>query len=170
MGFSVAAASAVILIGLITFVGVTTASLFYAINQLTILLNTLPNQDLDVQIELDRVNINASLVQFYVKNTGSKIIFLKNQDFNWNTVIIAYRNNTWHSYLIEDYTVSEIKVQNSTVSFNVSTHMYINPGEEAKIIVSLPADAPNIPTNGTVIVVFFSHYGVSAMKEGVRTA
>lgn len=170
MGFSVAAASAVILIGLITFVGVTTASLFYAINQLTILLNTLPNQDLDVQIELDRVNINASFVQFYVKNTGSKIIFLKNQDFNWNSVIIAYRNNTWHSYLIEDYTVSEIKVQNSTVSFNVSTHMYINPGEEAKIIVSLPADAPNIPTDGTVIVVFISHYGVSAMKEGVRTA
>ena len=170
MGFSVAAASAVILIGLITFVGVTTASLFYAINQLTILLNTLPNQDLDVQIELDRVNINASFVQFYVKNTGSKTIFLKNQDFNWNSVIIAYRNNTWHSYLIEDYNVSEIKVQNSTVSFNVSTHMYINPSEEAKIIVSLPADAPNIPTNGTVIVVFISHYGVSAMKEGVRTA
>jgi len=121
MGFSVAAASAVILIGLITFVGVTTASLFYAINQLTILLNTLPNQNLDVQIELDRVNINASFLQFYVKNTGSKIIFLKNQDFNWNSVIIAYRNNTWHSYLIEDYTVSEIKVQNSTVSFDVST-------------------------------------------------
>ena len=169
MGFSAAAASAVILIGLITFVGVTTASLFYAINQLTILLNTLPNQDLDVQIELDRVNINASLVQFYVKNTGSKTIFLKNQDFNWNSVIIAYRNNTWHSYLIEDYNVSEIKVQNSTVSFDVSTHMYINPSEEAKIIVSLPADAPNIPTNGTVIVVFISHYGVSAMKEGVRT-
>ena len=170
MGFSVAAASAVILMGLITFVGVTTASLLYAINQLTILLNTLPNQDLDVQIELDRVNINASLVQFYVKNTGSKTIFLKNQDFNWNSVIIAYRNNTWHSYLIEDYNVSEIKVQNSTVSFDVSTHMYINPSEEAKIIVSLPADAPNIPTNGTVIVVFISHYGVSAMKEGVRTA
>ncbi len=170
MGFSVAAASAVILIGLITFVGVTTASLFYAINQLTILLNTLPNQDLDVQIELDRVNINASFVQFYVKNTGSKTIFLKNQDFNWNSVIIAYRNNTWHSYLIEDYTVSEIKVQNSTISFNPSTHTYINPGEEAKIIVSLPADAPNIPINGTVIIVFISHYGVSAMKEGVRAS
>ena len=170
MGFSVAAASAVILIGLITFIGVVTASLLYAINQLTITLNTLPNRDLDVQIELDRVNINASLVQFYVKNKGSKTIFLKNQDFNWNSVIIAYRNNTWHSYLIEDYTVSEIKVQNSTVSFNPSIHTYINPGEEAKIIVSLPADAPNIPTNGTVIIVFISHYGVSAMKEEVRAA
>ena len=170
MGFSVAAASAVILIGLITFMGVATASLLYAINHLIILLNTLPNQDLDVQIELDRVNINASLVQFYVKNKGSKTIFLKNRDFNWNSVIIAYRNNTWHSYLIEDYTVSEIKVQNSTVSFNPSTHNYINPGEEAKIIVSLPTDAPNIPTNGTVIIVFISHYGVSAMKEGVRAA
>jgi len=170
MGFSVAAASAAILIGLITFIGVVAASLLYAINQLTITLNTLPNRDLDVQIELDRVNINASLVQFYVKNKGSKTIFLKNQDFNWNSVIIAYRNNTWHSYLIEDYTVSEIKVQNSTVSFNPSIHTYINPGEEAKIIVSLPADAPNIPTNGTVIIVFISHYGVSAMKEEVRAA
>jgi len=170
MGFSVAAASAVILIGLITFMGVVTASLLYAINQLIILLNTLPNPDLDVQIELDRVNINASLIQFYVKNKGSKTIFLKNRDFNWNSVIISYRNNTWHSYLIEDYTVSEIKVQNSTISFNPSTHTYINPGEEAKIIVSLPADAPNIPTNGTVIIVFISHYGVSAIKEGVRAA
>jgi len=170
MGFSVAAASAIILIGLVTFIGVVTASLLYAMNQLIILLNALPNQDLNVQIELDRVNINASLVQFYVKNKGSKTIFLKNQDFNWNSVIIAYRNNTWHSYLIEDYTVSEIKVQNSTISFNPSTHTYINPGEEAKIIVSLPADAPNIPTNGTVIIVFISHYGVSAMKEGVRAA
>ena len=170
MGFSVAAASAVILIGLITFMGVVTASLLYAINQLIILLNTLPNPDLDVQIELDRVNINASLIQFYVKNKGSKTIFLKNRDFNWNSVIISYRNNTWHSYLIEDYTVSEIKVQNSTISFNPSTHTYINPGEEAKIIVSLPADAPNIPTNGTVIIVFISHYGVSAMKEEVRAA
>ncbi|MCD6538155.1 hypothetical protein J7L18_06045 [Candidatus Bathyarchaeota archaeon] len=170
MGFSVVAASAVILIGLITFIGVVTASLLYAINQLTITLNTLPNRDLDAQIELDRVNINASLVQFYVKNKGSKTIFLKNQDFNWNSVIIAYRNNTWHSYLIEDYTVSEIKVQNSTVSFNPSTHAYINPGEEAKIIVSLPADAPNIPTNGTVIIVFISHYGASAMKEEVRAS
>ena len=170
MGFSVAAASAIILIGLITFMGVVAASLLYAINQLVILLNALPNRDLDVQIELDRVNINASHVQFYVKNKGSKTIFLKNQDFNWNSVIIAYRNNTWRSYLIEDYTVSEIKVQNSTVSFNPSTHTYINPGEEAKIIVSLPADAPNIPTNGTVIIVFISHYGVSAMKEEVRAA
>jgi len=170
MGFSVAAASAIILIGLVTFIGVVTASLLYAMNQLIILLNALPNQDLNVQIELDRVNINASLVQFYVKNKGSKTIFLKNQDFNWNSVIIAYRNNTWHSYLIEDYTVSEIKVQNSTVSFNPSIHTYINPGEEAKIIVSLPADAPNIPTNGTVIIVFISHYGVSAMKEEVRAA
>jgi len=170
MGFSVTAASAIILIGLITFVGVTTVSLLYAVNQLTVLLNTSPDKDSDVQIELDIVGINASSIQFYVENTGSKTIFLENQDYNWNSVIIAYRNNTWHSYLIEDFNVSEIKVQNSTVSFTVSDHMYINPGEEAKITVSLPVGAPDIPSNGTVIVVFISHYGVSAMKEGVRTA
>ena len=170
MGFSTPVASAIILIGLIAFMGATSISLIYSINQLTILLNTTLKHDLDVQIELSIVDINASSVEFYVKNTGSKTIFLENQGFSWNSVIIAYRNNTWNSYLIEDYRVIEIKVENSAVTFNVSTHKYINPGEEARILVSLPEYAPRIPYNETVIVVFFSHYGVSAVKEGVRTA
>jgi len=170
MGFSTPVASAIILIGLIAFMGATSLSLIYSINQLTILLNTTLKHDLDAQIELSIVDINASSVEFYVKNTGSKTIFLENRGFSWNSVIIAYRNNTWHSYLIEDYRVIEIKVENSAVAFNVSTHKYINPGEEARILVSLPEYAPRIPYNETVIVVFFSHYGVSAVKEGVRTA
>ncbi len=168
MGFSVTVASMIVLIGLATFMGVTTISLIYSINQLTIILNTLNEQGMDAQIELSIVSINASTIEFYVKNVGSKTIFLKNQGFNWNSVIIAYRNNTWHSYLIEDYSISEIKVQNSSVLFDVSSHSYINPGEEAKILVSLPEHAPIIPNNETVIIVFFSHYGISAMKEGVR--
>ncbi len=170
MGFSVTVASMIVLIGLATFMGVTTISLIYSINQLTILLNTLNKQDTDAQIELNIVNISASTIEFYVKNEGSKTIFLKNQGFNWNSVIIAYRNDTWHSYLIEDYSISEIKVQSSSLSFDVSSHSYINPGEEAKILVSLPEYAPIIPYNETVIIVFFSHYGISAIKEGVRRA
>ena len=170
MGFSTPIASAIILIGLVTFMGVTFVSLTYSINQLTILLNTLVKENSNVQLELNIVSINASSIEFYVKNTGSKTIFLENRGFNWNSVIIAYRNNTWHSYLIENYRISEIRIQNSAVTFNASAHKYINPGEEAKIIASLPEYAPRIPYNETVIVVFFSHYGVSAVKEGVRTA
>ncbi|MCS7387082.1 MAG: hypothetical protein NDF55_10235, partial [archaeon GB-1867-005] len=89
MGFSVAAASAVILIGLITFVSVAAASLLYSLNQLTLLLNKSVKQDTGVQIELQIVSINASSIEFYVRNTGSKTIFFKNQGFNWNSVVVA---------------------------------------------------------------------------------
>ena len=82
MGFSTPVASAIILIGLIAFMGATSLSLIYSINQLTILLNTTLKHDLDAQIELSIVDINASSVEFYVKNTGSKTIFLENQGFS----------------------------------------------------------------------------------------
>jgi len=169
VGFSVSAASTVILIGLITFVSVTAASLLYSLNQLTLLLNKSVKQDIGVQIELQIVSINASSIEFYVRNTGSKTIFFKNQGFNWNSVVVAYRNNSWFSYLIEDYVISEVRVQNTNLTFSVATHTYVNPGEEAKITLSLPSDVPLIPINETVIIVFISHYGVSTMIEGVRT-
>jgi len=170
MGFSVTAASAIILVGLIVFMGASVTSLVYSINQLTIILNTLPRKNLNINIELDLICINASYVEFYVRNTGSKTIFLKSQGFNWNSVVVAYRNITRRSYLIEDYEVLEVKVQNSTLTFNPSAHPYINPGEEARIRTNLPREAPEIPYNEPVTVVFISHYGVSAMAEGTRVS
>lgn len=167
MGFSVTIASTIVLIGLIAFAGATTASMLYTLNDLTTLTNTLARQKLDVRIELDVINVSASTVHFYVKNTGSETIFLKNGSFNWNSVIVAYNNSVWHSYLIDDFAVLEIKVQGSNVSFNLSTHRFINPGEEAELGVTLPDGAPEIP-NGVVLIIFVSHYGVSAMEEGVR--
>ncbi|RJS84250.1 hypothetical protein CW706_04445 [Candidatus Bathyarchaeota archaeon] len=170
MGFSVTVASAIILAGLIIFVGATVASLIYSINQLTVILNILSRKNPNINIELDLTCVNASYVEFYVRNTGSKTIFLKSQGFNWNSVIVAYKNITRHSYLIEDYEILEIKVQNSTLTFNPSTHSYLNPGEEAKIRANLPREAPKIPYNEPVIVVFISHYGVSAIDEGTRVS
>jgi hypothetical protein len=74
----------------------------------------------------------------------------------------------WLSYIIEDYTVLEVKVIDTQVSFNPSSHKFINPGEEARISFNLPEDAPAIPVGATVIIVFASHYGVTAQAEGVR--
>ncbi len=74
----------------------------------------------------------------------------------------------WLSYIIEDYTVLDVKVIDTQVSFNPSSHKFINPGEEARISFNLPEDAPAIPVGATVIIVFASHYGVTAQTEGVR--
>jgi len=168
MGFSVTIASTIVLIGLIAFAGGTTMSMLYMLDYLVTLTNESARLAPDVQIDLEVISIDNSTIHFYVKNMGSKTIFLRNQTFNWNSIVIAYNNSSWHSYLIENYFVSEIKVQNSTVSFNLLTHKFINPGEEARIDVSLPYGAPEIPLNEPILIVFISHYGVSASWEGVR--
>lgn len=168
MGFSVTIASTIVLVGLITFAGGTMMSMLYVLDYLITLTNSSARLELDVQIDLKVISITNSTVHFYVKNIGSKTIFLKNQTFNWNSVVVAYNCSGWRSYLIEDYSVSEIKVQGSNVSFSLSTHKFINPGEEARIDASLPPGAPEIPLNEPVLIVFTSHYGVSAATEGVR--
>jgi archaellum component FlaF (FlaF/FlaG flagellin family) len=77
-------------------------------------------------------------------------------------------NSHWLSYIIEDYTVLDVNVTDTQISFNPSSHSFINPGEEARISFSLPAEAPAILENAAVIIVFVSHYGVSVQAEGVR--
>lgn len=77
-------------------------------------------------------------------------------------------NSHWCSYIIENYTVLDVKVIDTQVSFNPASHSYINPGEEARISFSLPEEAPTIPEGVAVIIVFASHYGVTAQAEGVR--
>ncbi len=77
-------------------------------------------------------------------------------------------NSHWLSYIIEDYTVLDVKVTDTQISFNPSSHSFINPGEEARISFSLPGEAPAILENATVIIVFVSHYGVTAQVEGVK--
>jgi len=168
MGFSVTIASTIVLIGLMTFVGATLTTMLYTINDLTILVNTLKDEKLNVDLEIEIVKIDASEIQFLVRNTGSKTIFLMDQGYKWNSIIISYNNTYWRPYLIEDYTVLEIKVSGTDVTFNFDDHRYVNPGEEAYIKVNLPPEAPEIPVNSTVTVVFASHYGVTAVKEGAR--
>jgi len=121
-----------------------------------------------VRLELQIDSVNARNCTFTVRNVGSKTIFLKSQNgFQWNTIALSYGNSSeWRSYPIERYTVLEINVSNTNVSFNSSTHPFINPGEEARIFFEIPDTAPDIPVNGVVTVTFATHYGVAATGEG----
>lgn len=172
LGFSVTIASSVVLIGLIAMFTSVSVAMFQGLTELSYATKEYLNRErerLDVKLELSVEGINATSCNITVKNTGCKTIFLRSQNgFQWNTIILSYRNNSdWRSYIIEQYEVLEVKVSNTNCSFN-SIHSFINPGEEALISFSIPAGALEIPMQGVVSVVFATHYGVTAKGEGVR--
>jgi len=174
LGFSTTIASAIILIGLISFAAASVGAMLYVLNTISLLEGDFTDQNLNVQLELNVTEINVTeedsiIIRFTLRNSGSKPVFLVNRnDYNWNSVVVSYYNQSRRIYLIENFKVSEIRVQGSNVSFDVSNHKFINPGEEAFIEVDLPGSF-EIPVNGVVTVVFISHYGVSAMEEAVRS-
>lgn len=173
MGFSVTIASGIILIGLIVLAGIIITTVFYSIDTLSTTAKMYADSErnkLDVRLELNIGLIDERQITFNVTNLGSKTIFFKNQTgFQWNSIVISYQNNSlWLSYIIKNYTVLEVNVTDTQVSFDPSSHSFINPGEEARISFNLPEDAPAIPVGATVIIVFVSHYGITAQAEGVR--
>lgn len=170
LGFSVVIASTIILIGLIVFAGVTASTVISAINTLAYLRQLALREGAasDVKIDLTISSVEASKIQFYLRNSGPKPIFLREEGYNWNTVIVSYRSVYLRTYIIEDYNVLEVKVAGTNHTINMNSFRSLNPGEEALIEVHLPSEAPEIPLNGTVIVVFASHYGVVAVGEAVR--
>ena len=173
MGFSVTIASTIVLIGLIILFSSLSAVLVYSLNTLSDTTKEYVNRErdkLDVRLEMDIDSIADRSCTTTVKNLGTKTIFLQSQKgFKWNSMVISYQNNShWLSYIIEDYTVLDVKVIDTTVFFNPASHSFINPGEEARISFNLPEEAPAIPKKATVIIVFASHYGVTAQAEGVR--
>lgn len=173
MGFSVVIASSIVLIGIIAaFVSVST-TLLYSFGELNKAARDYLEREqerLDVHLDLDVNSVDATSCNVTVKNLGSKTIFLTSQNgFQWNSVIVSYENDSqWHSYLIENYKILEVRVSGTNATFNATTHSFINPGEEAQISFTVPQAAPDIPSNGVVNVVFVTHYGISAKKEAVR--
>jgi len=173
MGFSVTIASSIVLIVIITaFVSVSTTML-RGFKEVYIATNDYlvgEKERLDVRLDLEVNSLDATSCNITVKNLGSKTIFLCSQNgFQWNTIVVSYENDSqWHSYLIENYQVLEVKVSGTNTTFDITIHNFINPGEEAQISFSVPEDAPDIPLNGVVDVVFVTHYGISAKKEAVR--
>lgn len=171
MGFSIVMSSTIILIGLIIFAGIMSTAMLSTLDALAHLRDlTLRNEgSSNVRIELLIEGIEASKISFYVRNTGSRSIFLMKEGYNWNSIVVSYRNVYWRSYILEEYSIVEIRVAGTNHTFNLDPHRSLDPNEEALIEAYLPAGAPEIPINGTVIIIFASHYGAVAVGEGVRT-
>ncbi|HSV48673.1 MAG TPA: hypothetical protein VLH35_00020, partial [Candidatus Acidoferrales bacterium] len=120
-----------------------------------------------MQLTVDSVSPTSSAVT--IKNIGSKTIFLQNSDgYNWNTIILTYGSSSqWHSYTIESYTISEIKITGTNTTLNTTTHKYLSPGEQIRINLNLPPGAPEISSQDIVSITFASHYGTTASSEGM---
>lgn len=173
MGFSVTIASCIVLIGLIAAFTSVSVAVFQGWKDIYATTKEYLDREksmLDVELELKVEAINATSCNITVKNTGSKTIFLRDQNgFQWNTIVLSYGNNSnWLSYTIEEYEVITIKVSNTSYSFDPTSHKCINPGEEALISFQIPAEAPEIPLDAVVSVAFATHYGVTAEARGVR--
>jgi archaellum component FlaF (FlaF/FlaG flagellin family) len=173
MGFSVTIAASIVLIGIIAALASISTALVYSFGQLNKAASDYlvrEQERLDVRLELENVTLNATSCNVTVRNLGSKTIFLTSQNrFQWNSMIISYEaDSSWHSYLIENYKILEVKVSGTDATFNATMHSFINPGEEALVSFSIPQGAPDIPSSGVVNVVFVTHYGTSVTKEAVR--
>lgn len=174
MGFSVTITSSIILIVFLTLSSSFLIEVFQGLKEISYAARDYldrERQKLDVALQLTVDSVNAATCNITVRNTGSKVIFLKGQGgFNWSTIILSYGNNSfWFSYSVENYEILEVKVSETNYTFDAASHSFISPGEEAKISFNIPDDAPEIPVNGLVSVVFVTHYGVEACAEAVRT-
>ena len=172
MGFSVGLASFIVLIGFVAIFSTVCTAFFTSVQDISYVANEyIINQKdkINTQMELTVDSVSATTSDVTIKNVGSKIIFLQSSDgYNWNTIILSYGSSSeWHSYAIESYTISEIKVIGTNATFNTAAHNFINPGEQVSISLTLPGGAPEISSQDVVSVTFASHYGTTASSEGV---
>jgi archaellum component FlaF (FlaF/FlaG flagellin family) len=168
MGLSVSIASAIVLAGWIAFIGAVSTAMLSGVNSFGSLVNSMSTDDvkLGVQLELNITNVQSKLINLTVANTGSKDLFLENESYAWNSIIVSYNtsNTAWQTCLVDNYTVLTISVIGSDNSFNPASHRSIKAGEQALIQVEL-SGAPHIDIDSVVIVVFVSQYGVTAEQE-----
>jgi archaellum component FlaF (FlaF/FlaG flagellin family) len=177
VGFSVSIASAIVLVGWIAFISAISTAMLQTINTVGLQVNSTTDDKtrLAVQLQLGITSIENRTINFTVANTGSREIFLRNETYAWNTVLLTYNNTGWITYMIENYTVLSINATGTTGSFNPATHRSIKPGEQALMSIQLPASAPDVLTNSIITVVFATNYGISAQQEtfvnqyGLRT-
>jgi len=169
MGLSISIASAIVLVGWIAFIGAISTALLTTMNNIGTLANSTSSDDvkLGVKLGLKIASVESRSLNFSVENTGSLDIFLRNETFAWNNVIVTYNNSAtdWQTYLMDNYTVLAINAIGANESFDVTSHQSINPGEQALIQVYPPSSAPDIQIGSVVNVVFASHYGVIARQE-----
>ncbi len=172
MGFSVGLASFIVLIGFVAVFSTVCTSFFTSVQDISFAANDYISDQMNkintqMQLTVDSVGPTSSAVT--IKNIGSRTIFLQNSDgYNWNTIILSYGSHSdWHSYSIESYTISEIKITGTNTTLNTTTHHYLNPGEQVRISINIPGGAPEISSQDIVSITFASHYGTTASSEGM---
>jgi len=169
MGFSAPIASGVVLIAFTIAVATLFQALVVEVQTLYQLINEKIAQEIDglgVAFQLSNISIDVAggKLNFTIKNTGSKEIFLKNQGSLRNDVIIAYNtaDGAWRSQVVE-YEVLEVRITGTEKVFDPASHLYLAPGEEVVIGVEVGYLEPG----SVLIIVFASHYGVTASVRWV---
>ena len=175
MGLSVPIASGIMLIAFTISASMLLQTMIVQTQTLTQMIDWCAAEEadrLEVALELNIISIKASgdrtvNINLTLRNTGSKTIFLlqnKTLEFR-NDVIVAYNSSaaTWISQPIDHYDVLEVRVTNTEIVMDPTSHPYLNPGEEALIQLSVDG----LESGSILVVVFVSHYGVTAKAEGV---
>jgi archaellum component FlaF (FlaF/FlaG flagellin family) len=171
MGFSVVIASFIVLIGFVAVFSTVATVMFTSTQDLTFAANeyiTKQQDKINTQMQLSVDSVGASQCQITIRNVGSKTIFFHNSNgYSWNSIIISYGTSTqWHSYTIETYNIQAIKITSTNTTINPATHNFVNPGEQASILVNLPGGAEPISSQDIVSVTFASYSGAAASSEG----
>jgi archaellum component FlaF (FlaF/FlaG flagellin family) len=160
MGFSVVIASFIVLIGFVAVFSTVATVMFTSTQDLTFAANeyiTKQQDKINTQMQLSVDSVGASQCQITIRNVGSKTIFFHNSN--------GY-STQWHSYTIETYNIQAIKITSTNTTINPATHNFVNPGEQASILVNLPGGAEPISSQDIVSVTFASYSGAAASSEG----
>jgi len=165
-GLSSTIGGAIVLFGLLTIMGTSLFS-FYLLSEgsMEALRRSAQAERarMEVSLTLNVTGVEERSLTATVRNVGSRAVFLEP---GWNDVIVYYKAGDSWSSCLADFS-ARVRVIGSDTFFQ-STHTYINPGEEAVLDVWLPEGAPEIPNGTVVTVIFVSHYGVSAVGEGLK--
>ncbi|MHA1632566.1 MAG: hypothetical protein ACTSXC_07165 [Candidatus Freyarchaeota archaeon] len=171
MGVSTPIASAIVLAGVVVFIGSISSSLLNGLCYFTDMISSCDQAfKVKSRLELSILSVTNNSVEILVNNLGPETVFLVSEGgYNWSSIIISYRSNSaWKTYLVDNYEVLEINVTSTDLSFDPSTHPFVNPGETARIRADMPEGAPEIEVGSPLVAIFTSRFGEVAECEGVR--
>ena len=137
MGVSTPIASAIVLAGVVVFIGFVSSSLLNGLCYFTDIVSSCDQAfKVKSRLELSILSVTNDSVEILVNNLGPETVFLVSEGgYNWSSIIISYRaNSAWKTYLVDNYEVLEINVTSTDLSFNPSTHPFVNPGETLSLI------------------------------------
>ena len=172
MGLSTPIAISIVFIGILAFISSVFGLLVNTMHTLVEVTSHINDWGSGyTRIEISNITVSNDTIEMLVKNLGSRTIHLIKHGYSWCSLIISYNTTLgWITYLIDNYTVSNITVLGTNVTYSSSKHNFINPGEGAWIIAGIPEGAPEIPNSSPVMVVFSTRFGEVAAYEVVRDA